>query len=225
MLTLSIWLCSILLEVLLLFRGFRTKLVRKYPLFYSYILFVLLESLVRFFVYNRRHSLYDTVYWITQFLAVAIGCVVVFDIFRMVLAEYPGTARPARNVLLFVFAMAVVKALVNISSGASFFGQTSVELERNLRLVQAAAIFGIAVLSFFYAIPFGKNARGIVVGYGLFLCASVVQLTWVSYFGQRSREIWLYTQPAIYLLALLVWMGSLWSYHTAPALDPPDSQS
>src|SRR5579864_4977478 len=84
MLTLSIWLCGILLEMLLLFRGFRTKLVRRYPLFYSYILYVLLQSLVRYFVYNERHSLYDTVYWITQFLAVAIGCVVVFDVFQMV---------------------------------------------------------------------------------------------------------------------------------------------
>src|SRR5579864_8486413 len=158
MLTLSIWLCGILLEMLLLFRGFRTKLVRKYPLFYSYIFYVFLQSLVRFFVGHERHDLYASVYWITQFLAVVIGCVVVFEIFHIVLAEYPGTARLARNVLLFVFAMAVAKALVNLSNGASLFGPTKVELERNLRLVQAAGILSVAVLSFFYAIPFGKNA-------------------------------------------------------------------
>jgi hypothetical protein len=216
MLTFSIWLCGILLEMLLLFRGFQTKLVLKYPLFYSYILFVFLQSLVRFFVYHERRSLYGTVYWVTQFLAIAIGCVMVFEIFQMVLAEYPGIARPTRSVLLFVFALAVIKALVNVSSGASFFGQTKTDLERNLRLVQAAAILGIAVLSFFYAIPLGKNARGIVVGYGLFLSTCVVQLTWVSHFRERFYEISHYLQPGIYLVVLLVWIVSLWSYQPAP---------
>jgi len=220
MLTLSIWLCAILLEVLLLFQGFRKQLVCKYPVFYSYILYVLLQSLVRYFVRHEWPGLYPTVYWTTQFPAVIVGCVVVFDIFQMVLAEYPGTARLARNVLLFVFAMAVAKALVNVSNGASLFGQTQIELERNLRVVQIVAIFGIAVLSFFYAIPFGKNARGIVVGYGLYLSTSVIQLTWVSHFGERSYRIWLYTQPAIYLFALAVWIASLWSYEPVPAADP-----
>jgi hypothetical protein len=149
MLTFSIWLCSILLEVLLLLRGFRTKLVRKYPVFYSYILYVLLQSLVRNFVFYERHNLYFVVYWITQFLAVVVGCVMVFEVFQIVLAEYPGIARPARIVLLFVFASAVVKAMVNAFNGASFFRQTKIDLERNLRLVQAAAIVGIAILSFF----------------------------------------------------------------------------
>jgi hypothetical protein len=181
---------------------------------------VLLQSLVRFLVDREWHDLYVSVYWITQFLAVVVGCLVVFDIFQMVLAEYPGTARLARNVLLFVFAMAVAKALVNIFSGASLFGETKIDLERNLRLVQIAAIFGIAVLSLFYAIPFGKNARGIVVGYGLFLSTSVVQLTWVSHFGERFNRIWLYTQPTIYLVVLLVWIASLWSYEPVPAADP-----
>jgi hypothetical protein len=202
--------------MLLLFRGFRTKLVRKYPLFYFYISFVLLQSLVRFFVYHERRNLYGTVYWSTQFLAIAIGCVMVFEIFQTVLADYPGIARPACSVLLFVFALAVIRALVNASSGASFFGQTKTDLERNLRLVQAAAILGIAVLSFFYAIPLGKNARGIVVGYGLFLSTSVVQLTWVSHFRERFYEISRYLQPGIYLVVLLVWIASLWSYQQAP---------
>src|SRR5260370_22735759 len=112
MLGLTIWWSGIALELLLLVRGLQGKLLARYPVFYAYILFVWLQSLLRFSIYHSRPELYSPVYWFTEGLGVLIGCGVVFAVYRAGLAAYPGTARMARNLLGFVFVMAVSKTIV-----------------------------------------------------------------------------------------------------------------
>jgi hypothetical protein len=212
-----IWWGSILLETLLLVRGFRGQLVARYPVFYGYILFVWLQSLLRFSIYHSRPQLYVPVYWITQALGVLIGCAVVFEIYRMGLRAYPGTARMARNVLAFVFVMALAKALVETWNDPHWLSIASnVDVERALRIVQSLAILALVILFLFYSIPFGRNLRGILLGYGLFVAVSVIQLTFVTNSESRFNSFWSYVSPGSYFAVLGVWAIHLWSYRANP---------
>src|SRR5216683_2695814 len=162
-----IWWSGIALEALLLIRGLRGKLLARYPVFYCYILFVWIQSLLRFSVYNTRPQLYSPVYWITEGVGVLIGCGVVFEVYRVGLAAYPGTARMARNLLAFLFVMAFTKAIVGTWNDPHWSSvATTLDVERVLRVLQSLAIIALVVLSLFYSIPFGRNLRGILLGYG-----------------------------------------------------------
>lgn len=208
---------GIALEVLLLIRGFRGKLLARYPVFYSYILFVCSQSLLRFFVYHQRPQSYSTVYWITEWLGIIAGCCVVFEIYRVGLAAYPGTARMARNLLAFVFVMAFTKAVVETWNDPHWWlVATTMDLEHALRTVQALSIVALVVLFLFYSIPFGRNLRGVLLGYGLFVGESVVWLTFASSGGQRFHQFWSYVHPAAYSVVLVVWAVHLWSYAQNP---------
>ena len=88
-------------------------------------------------------------------------------------------------------------------------------LERNLRIVQALAILTLVSLFLWYAIPFGKNLKGILFGYGLFIAMSIVQLT-LSYTWGDIRLFWPYVQPVSYLLVLGLWASALWSAQPVP---------
>ena len=216
MLTMVIWWLAILLEALLLFRGFQEKLVRRFPIFYSYILFVLVEELLRFSVYRWFASRYSQIYWTTQFLSLVIGSAVIFEIYRVGLRSFPGTARMARSLLLIVFGAAFAKTLANPSGGLFWWlAERSLMLERNLRIVQALAILTLVSLFLWYAIPFGKNLKGILFGYGLFIAMSIVQLT-LSYTWGDIRLFWPYVQPVSYLLVLGLWARALWSAQPVP---------
>ncbi len=215
----SIWWGCIILETVLLLLGFRGKLLARYPVFYAYILFVLVQSLLRFSIYRSRHELYSPVYWITEGLGVLIGCGVVFEVYRVGLAAYPGTARMARNLLAFVFVMAVTKAIVGTWNDPHWWMvATTVDLEHALRVVQALAIVALVVLFLFYSIPFGRNLRGVLLGYGLFIGESVVWLSLFSAGGEKFHEFWSNVHPASYLVVLAVWATHLWSY--APNPEP-----
>src|SRR5207245_7127044 len=141
----------------------------------------------------------------------------VFVFYRVGLAAYRGTARMARNLLGFVSVLALTKALVDTWNDPQWWLiATTMDLERLLRTVQSFAILALVVLFLFYAIPFGRNLRGILLGYGLFVGESIVWLTFVSSGGDRFREIWSYIHPASYLAVLGVWAVHTWSYAPNP---------
>src|SRR4029077_3311440 len=166
----AIWWGGIAGEALLLVRGFRGKLLSRYPVFYTYILFVCLQSILRLSVYHSRPQSYSSVYWITEWLGILAGCGVVFEIYRTGLAAYPGTARMARNLLAFVFVLASTKAIVETWNDPHWWLMAAaMDLEHAFRGVQAGAIVALVVLFLFYSVPFGRNLRGILLGYSLFV--------------------------------------------------------
>jgi hypothetical protein len=207
---------SIALEILLLIRAFRSRLSVHYPVFYAYLGFVLSQSLLRFFVYQWESRFYSPVYWVTEFLGVVAGCAVVFEFCRVALLAYPGTARLARNLLAIGFVLACTNAVVAASNDAHRWIATCVNLERDVRIVQALTILALVALFLLYAIPFGRNLRGILIGYGLFIGLSVIQLAFVSVMGNMNSKILSYLHPVSYAIALGVWVGHLWAYRSNP---------
>ena len=143
-----------------------------------------------------------------------MGCWIVFEIYRVALAAYPGTAKMARKILAFLFALAVAKAAVALWNDPRVLLQaTPLQVERALRTVQAIAILGLVAVFASYSIPFGRNLRGILLGYGLFVAERVVCLTFVP---SQGHHFWFYAYSACYVVALSLWLGHLWSYQAIP---------
>jgi len=217
MLSESIWWSSIVLEVFLLTRGVSGHLIFRYPVFYGYISFVLAQSIFRSFVHRWSEQLYSSVYWTTEFLGLMLGCWVVFEIYRVALAAYPGTAKMARNVLLFLFALALAKCGAALWNDPHLLEETTaLQMERALRTVEATSIVALVTVFASYSIPFGWNLRGILLGYGLFIGERVICLTFVPVAG---KDFWFYAYSASYLVALSLWLGHLWSYQAIPEAE------
>jgi hypothetical protein len=219
MLMMAIWWLGIFLEALLLFRAFRNNLFRRYPLFCVYILSVFVTELIRFSVFRWRAGYYLDAYWTTQFLSLLIGSGVIFEVYRIGLGPFPGAARMARNLLLIVFVGVFAKALANPSGGTLWWlAETSEAVERNLRVVQGLAILTLVSLFLWYAIPFRRNLRGILSGYGLFIAMSVVRLELVPHYTE-IKIFWPYIQALSYLMVLGLWVNTLWSMECAPEAE------
>jgi hypothetical protein len=221
MLTMAIWSVGTFLELVVLVRGFREKLFRQFPIFYAYLLFVTLDEFVRFFVYRWSTSHYFQVFWVTQFLSLAIGCGIIFEIYRVALRSFPGAARMARYLLLIVFGTIFGKTLTSSSGGVfAWLAEISLVLERNLRIVQALAIVALVSLFLWYAIPFGKNLKGILIGYSLFVGMSILQFALWYYSWDRIKPIWTYAEGAAFLIVLAIWTRALWSSQPIPEAKP-----
>lgn len=210
--TMMIWWAGTLLEVIILARGHQQKLTRQFPIFYTYLLFVTLDEFVRISFYRWNSSYYSQVYWVTQYICLALGAGIIFEIYRVALRSYPGAARMTRYMLVLVFAAIVAKTLT-VPSGDLFawLASTSLVLERNLRIVQALAILTLVSLFLWYAIPFGRNLKGILTGYSLFIAMSILQFALWYYSWDRIKPFWTYTETASYLVVLGVWVSMLWS--------------
>ena len=217
MLTDAIWSLAILLECSLILRGIVGRWAKHYRVFYFYISFVFFQDILSVVVSHWSQRAYQYAYWITEFLGVLIGCGIVFEIYKAGLELYPGTARMARNLLGFVFVLAFTKAFVDAWNDPRWLPAAStMELERNARIVQVLALAVLAALFSVYRVPFGRNLRGMVLGYGFYVAASIPQLTFAASEGGRFVAFWGYLAPASYDVALLLLVVHLWSYEPQP---------
>ena len=211
MLAETIWVLGIFLEGLLLFRSWRARHFLKFPFFFSYVGFVLVQSVIRYCVNKFYPSQYANVYWCTEFVGVVAGCAVVLDFYRIALAEFLGVAKLARSALLLAFVATFLRVLLGQGTLAWSPIQT-ILLARDVRFVAIVAIFSLLVLVLYYAIPLGRNLRGMILGYGLFLGISVINLSFFGRFGEEVQSVASFIQTSAYLLALSLWTISLWSY-------------
>lgn len=224
MLSSVLWVLGPILESLIVIRAIRGKFLKEYKLFYFYIVWVLVRDLSLFAVYHTWSSGYPYVYWSSQFFSVLVGCGVVWEIYRVALANFPGAARMARSVLLFLFVITMSRIVVYAANSAKWIpGRTTLETEREFRIVQSVVLVGLIALLAYYAIPTGRNLKGMILGYGVFLATSLVQLTLRDFLGDTFQYWWQYIQPSTYILVLLIWSRTLWTF--APVQDPgPESR-
>ena len=221
MLSYAIWLAGLVLETVLIVRAVQGRFLGRYPFFYSYLASVLLRSLALVPVFRWRPDIYPQAYWYSQFLLVLLGCGVVWEIYRTALSGFPGAARMAQNVLPFLFVLSFSRVFVKAwNSGHWVPGFTPLETERDLRIVQAALLAGLIGLLAFYAVPIGRNLKGMIIGFGFFLGTSLIHLTARDYFGEAFQRAWGYIQPLAYLAVLGIWSITLWFYSPAPEPEP-----
>lgn len=217
MITLTVFWVGLCLEIGLVFRALRQGLFLRYPTFFSYLSLVALVDLVRYYTYYYNFGSYNGLYWPSQFISLIVGYGVILEILHLTLARHPGAARLARNLVLLIFflifAYVGFKALSNPQWTPA---TTNAELERDLRAAQIAVLAGIVGVIAYFRIPLGKNLKGIVSGYGLFLASSVITLALRSYAGASFEKTWVITQPFVYLICLFLWSFTLWSYHPNP---------
>lgn len=220
MLSLAVWVTTLILEALLLLRALAGAYLSKYKLFYVYLGTVFFQSFFLLVVYLAKPKYYSPLYWYAEFLSVVLGCGIVWEIYRRALGRFPGAARMARNVLLFILLLVFAKVLVNTWNATVWWPAGAVvELERNLRAVQATLLIGLVFVIAFYRIPLGLNLWGMMLGYGLFIGTSVIILAFRVLLGDSFQTAWHYLQPLSYLLVLCIWCIALWSYKAAPVPD------
>lgn len=215
-----LWWAGNLLEGLILWRGLSAGLAKKYPFFYSYLAYVLLESSVRLGVSHWKPEWYGPVYWYTQILSAVFGYVVVWGICAHSLSPYPGAARMARSVFGVVFVLLVTRVIV-VAAGPHGFSlpTTAAEFERDIRAVQSILFLVMLLIYVYYRVPLNANLKGMLLGYGLYISVSVMVLAAQALLLKNHGLVWRYLQPSAYAAALCIWCGFLWSPAAVPELS------
>src|SRR6266404_2624980 len=99
MLTQILWWTGNLLIALLLVRALGRRFFAQYPTFYFYLSLILIVSFLRFYFYTYALKNYGPFYWYTEFISVAIGYGIIWEIYERALTGYPGSLRMARRLV------------------------------------------------------------------------------------------------------------------------------
>ncbi len=209
------------LELLVLLRGVRARLLGAYQFFYTYIASSAVGSiaLAGIFAVADDTERYHQWYWAIQLITLVTGYGILLEIFNHVLAPYPGAAKFARFAGIGSFAAIFCFALVAPLVMPHWSRGTLIEFERDLRCVQALFICVLLAVISYYGVGIGKNIKGMALGYGLYILTSLISLAVRAYAGPSFDAVWNVVQPLSFDTSLLIWVVALWSYCPNPAPD------
>jgi hypothetical protein len=223
MMTLVLWLCGPIAESLIIWRGWKMGMLRRFPFFFAYVASVFCADVSLFVLYYVVKSpAYPVWSARAELFNIVLGYSVVWEIFRHVLSRYPGVERFAQIVglIVFVFILGFVAIYPILTSGTPEPHSQKVSIERDFLTVQCVFLLGMFSVIYYYGLEVGKNLRGMIVGYGIWLGASVITLALTSYFGSVFDALRILVQPLAYLLSLVVWLTALWRYSPIPVSNP-----
>ncbi|HXN21084.1 MAG TPA: hypothetical protein VN875_22340 [Candidatus Binatus sp.] len=219
-----VWLAGILLEGVILIRAIYGKFLTKYYLFYLYIASVFLGSIFLYVVDIVIHARLGRLYWSVNFMTLSLGCGVIFEISRQVFAHRVTLDRVARWSMAITFGAIFFLVSVHAFLLPQWNPTTnSADLERDLRIAQAIVLMTILFLAGYYRIETGKNIKGMILGLGVYVGASILSLSLRLLVGPAFDTAWSMIQSSSYLAALSIWAVALWSYDPGPAPRPPIS--
>ncbi len=219
-----VWLAGILLEGVILIRAIYGKFLAKYSLFYLYIASVFVTSTFLYVINIVMPSLNTHLYWYVNFITLAMGCGVIFEISRQVFQHRVPLDRVARWSMAITFGTIFLLVAIHAFLLPRWNpAADSVDLERDLRIAQAIVLMTILFLTGYYRIEMGKNIKGMILGLGVYVGASILSLSLRLLIGPAFATAWGLIQSSSYLAALSIWAVALWAYDPRPAPGPPIS--
>jgi hypothetical protein len=210
-----IWWVGNSLLVVVSIRAVRVGLLRRYPLFYTYIGCVLVKQIIDLFSYHFVPRLYESLFWPTELWTIVASYGVIIEIFRESLRHNPGVARKSQKLLLSLFALTVTYAALDIFHGRSVrLSHTIFELGRDLRYIEGVLLLVVLWLLVRYRISLGRNLLGLIGGYSFWVGLNVVGMWFLTdnEFSALLRRL----LPITYVATLTIWCLALWSCQPEP---------
>ena len=213
-----------MLQASILICGRKTKLDKKYPLFFSYIGIVFVIELTRFAYYRLTPSAFPLVYWQTELVLVLAGYAVAFEIFKRTLEHNPGIARTGQRLLVAVLLFALSYAGSELlHNGYASVPRAIADLGRYLLYVESILLVLMLWAFGRYRIRFGPNLLGLTLGYAVLVAVDISNLALLSTPGNEDSVMVRTLIPATHFVVLVIWGVSVWSVR--PGASPPAESS
>jgi len=216
-----LWPFSYLMILLLLYRAWRNGFQGRYPLFCVYLVAISLSSVMRtgLRLYGTTQS-YSIGYWASEFATAFVGFGVIWEIYRHAFLAYKGVRRLARILLCGLTAIVFLNTAVALGADPVHrLGPTTLELIRNLQIVQALFLLGLGLLMTLYDVPLNRNVRAMLSGYGVYVGSMIITRTVQSVWGSINSPWWTVPRQLAYCVTLFAWCVGMWSYSRNPVPD------
>jgi hypothetical protein len=208
-----IWIAGPAANLLALALLFRRRVVREFPVFSSYLVFHLIETVVGFLVYQhfgRKSWEYLYEYWTVQALGLGLRFGVIYEIFSHVFRPYEGLRRAGtlgmRWAAMVLVLLAVLVALAGPAEEPTFAVSGAVVIGRSIDVVQCGLLVLLFLCASYFALTWRNYVFGIALGFGLIATAELLTAALATQFASYS-DVLLNSVPRVaYDLAGIVWI-------------------
>src|SRR5215471_7830148 len=213
-----------LLQVAILATMVKKNLRRHFPIFFSYLAFVLFATVLEDFAYRLPDAQYFYVYWSFTAVAMLLGFGVLYEVFANVLKPYSALIDLSR--LLFVWAgvflllAAVVTGLASTGPEPTRIYTAVALIERIVRLMQCGLLLLLVIFDSRLGLSWRNYGMGIALGLGGYATVDLI----ISYLNAHCSctSQWAHT---LGVLDSSAYLGSIIFWAIVLALPQPSRKS
>ena len=216
-----IFIAGIMLEVCLIIRLSLDKIWRRYPYFFSYVIFVVAQTATLYAILRLDRALYVPWYLNSGAVNLWARFLVIWEVFRQ---TFPWRSS-LRRIVSGGFTVAVLLASTLLAAmcwGIQSYGAShSVyrALDRSFGFAQAVLILLILFVARYYHVELGRNIWGIAVAFGMYSSLSTTNSAFVDVF-HSFFPYWALLGPLSMVVMLVMWTWAVWFYQPNPAVAP-----
>ena len=203
-----LWLAPVVLQPLIAFAMFSRKVVRLFPIFFSFSLLVPARDAVLFFL-PYPGPLYSRVYWWGEAVAVLLALGVIFETTLHFVRPYPFLGLLVK-VLCVAGVVAAASAVImlfwaNGPRGTDMVLEWIILLERSARFLQVCLLIVAIALMSRLGLTWHHYSLGIAAGFGIYAGLDLVLLELRAHLHVATDTAFVVLRPAAYNLGVLIW--------------------
>ena len=194
------------------------RLLRGFPIFFSYLAFHVLEALIASLIYRHWGQMsveYYYEYWIAQAMGLGLRFGVIYEIFYQAVKPYEGLRRGGAIAFRWVGALlllvAIAVAIIGPGNEPVFAMKGAVVAERSIDVVQC----GLLALLFWFASYFGltwrNNVFGVALGFGLIATLELLAAALATQSAMFAGTVFDLLPRLAYDLGTVIWVAYLLS--------------
>jgi hypothetical protein len=215
------WALSTIAEVALFIYLVRRKLFRSHPLFSTYILLAILQTVLvvaTYGIWGSRSFRAWLTFWISQAVVETARFAAIVEVVRRILCPYSGIWALGRRVLLLAVAGVSVYAVL---LSREYWYNLSLNVDRGVGLAGAVVIVTLLLFARYYALPTNNLDRSLCMGFCLYSCFIVINDSLLEKWVNSYMNFWSFLGVLTFLASVFIWLGAVRAYsETAPARGP-----
>lgn len=181
----ALWYVQPVLEIALGVFLFRSKLHRRFPLFFSLVLYVLVTDLVLIGAHFLSYRAYFYTYWAINSVTVVLSFAVIYELFMAMFGQHHGLKDFGSTLFqwagVVVALMAILMLATTAGVKATLISSVIISVQRAVMVMQC----GLLLMLLFFMKHLGVTPRhrvfGMILGFGLKAAVELILLT------QRTR--------------------------------------
>lgn len=215
------------LQAILLLRAKQEKMISHFPVFYSYVAYVLVGSLITLLVYWVWPQYHASVFWFRFMITVVVEFAILVEVSDHIFDPYPVLRYLGLFIILFVgLAFLALFILPPFFEPRPSSAVIIIDLVKRSSLTKAVIILCLLAAARYCRLPLSRNVSGLLLGFSVYLGTNVANFALLETFGGALYDrIFAVVGPLSFTLGLFVWVVSLWRYEPVPeALAGGDSE-
>jgi hypothetical protein len=207
----DVWIGSIALQAFLVSVLLAKRLWRRFPVFFFYVCFSLIEGATKYSVFGKP-LIYFYVFWICEAIGIFLGLAVIREIFTNLFSPHPALRKLARMIFRVVAVTLLVLAggVIYAQSGDARSIANAVQLAAEAtRIVEVGLVMFLFLSSTAFGLHWRQSLFGIALGLGTLAAVELVTVSFVGRVSPFVAQALSLIRVSSFGVSLLIWVGYL----------------